>query len=44
MIYSRPLTAPNWENISFDNKRKVVDGLISQIRATSDYVQIEWKI
>lgn len=36
----------NWENISFDfdDKRKVVDGLISQIRATSDYVQIEWKI
>lgn len=34
----------NWEHISFDDKRKVVDGLISQIRATSDYVQIEWKI
>lgn len=34
----------DWENVSFDDKRKVVDGLISQIRATNDYVQIEWKI
>ena len=33
-----------WENVNFDDKRKVVDGLISQIRATNDYVQIEWKI
>lgn len=34
----------NWENVSFDDKRKVLDGLISQIRATNDLVQIEWKI
>ena len=34
----------NWENISFEERRKVVDGLITQIRATSEYVQIEWKI
>ncbi|MCB7303681.1 recombinase family protein [Bariatricus massiliensis] len=34
----------DWENVCFDDKRKVVDGLISQIRATNDYVQIEWKI
>ena len=34
----------NWENISFEDRRKVVDGLITQIRATSEYVQIEWKI
>ena len=34
----------NWENISFEDRRKVVDGLITQIRATSECVQIEWKI
>jgi len=34
----------NWENISFEDRRKVVDGLITQIMATSEYVQIEWKI
>ena len=34
----------NWENISFEDRRKIVDGLITQIRATSEYVQIEWKI
>ena len=34
----------NWENISFEDRRKVVDGLITQIRATSEYVQREWKI
>ena len=34
----------NWENISFENRRKVIDGLITQIKATSEYVQIEWKI
>lgn len=34
----------NWENISFEDRRKVIDGLITQIRATSEYVQIEWKI
>jgi hypothetical protein len=34
----------NWDNISFDDKRLVVDGLISKIRATSESIQVEWKI
>ena len=33
-----------WESIDFDDKRKAADGLISTIKATSDRVQIEWKI
>lgn len=33
-----------WDNISFDDKRKAADGLISSISATSDCVKIEWKI
>lgn len=34
----------NWEQISFEDRRKVIDGLITQIRATNECVQIEWKI
>ena len=34
----------NWENIDFDDRRLVVDGLISRIQATSENVKIEWKI
>ena len=34
----------NWQSIDFDDKRKAADGLISTIKATSDRVQIEWKI
>ncbi len=34
----------DWENISFEDKRKATDGLISSISATSEYVKIEWKI
>ena len=34
----------NWDSIDFDDKRKAADGLISTIKATSDHVQIEWKI
>lgn len=34
----------DWENIGFDNRRLVVDGLVSTIRATIENVQIEWKI
>jgi len=34
----------NWDNADFEERRLVVDGLISQIRATSESVQIEWKI
>lgn len=34
----------DWENVSFDDKRQVVDGLITVIRATNEKVEIEWKI
>jgi hypothetical protein len=34
----------NWDGIGFEDRRLVVDGLISVIRATSENVQIEWKI
>ncbi|MCC8123277.1 MAG: recombinase family protein [Oscillospiraceae bacterium] len=34
----------NWEGISFEDRRLVADGLISTVRATSENVQIEWKI
>jgi len=34
----------NWDSIGFEDRRLVVDGLISQIKATSENVQIEWKI
>jgi len=34
----------NWDYVSFDDRRLVVDGLISRILATSENVQIEWKI
>ncbi|MCL2855494.1 MAG: hypothetical protein FWE21_07740 [Defluviitaleaceae bacterium] len=34
----------NWDSTDFEDRRLVVDGLISQIRATSESVQIEWKI
>ena len=32
------------ENISFEDKRKATDGLISSTSAASEYVKIEWKI
>ena len=34
----------DWESVSFDDKRKVVDILISHIDATSESVTIHWKI
>lgn len=34
----------NWLNINFEDRRPVVDGLISQIRATDEHVSVEWKI
>ena len=34
----------DWENISFDDRRQMLDGLITRIRATSESVEIEWKI
>jgi len=33
----------NWNNIDFEDRRLVVDGLISSIQATSDNYQIKWK-
>jgi hypothetical protein len=33
-----------WENVSFEDRRLVADGLISIIKATSESIQIEWKI
>lgn len=34
----------SWESVSFDDKRQVVDALISVIKATNEKVEIEWKI
>jgi DNA repair exonuclease SbcCD ATPase subunit len=34
----------DWDNVAFDDKRQVVDGLVNVIRATSERVDIEWKI
>lgn len=34
----------NWGSIDFEDRRLVANGLISTIRATSESVQIEWKI
>ncbi|MCL2519264.1 MAG: recombinase family protein, partial [Oscillospiraceae bacterium] len=33
----------DWENIAFEEKQVVIDGLISQIRATSESFDIVWK-
>ena len=34
----------NWEGISFEDRRLVVEGLISTVQATSESVQISWKL
>jgi hypothetical protein len=34
----------NWDSKGFEDRRLVVDGLISAIKATSESVRIEWKI
>jgi len=34
----------NWDDVNFEDRRLVVDGLISRIQATSECVQIEWKV
>jgi len=34
----------DWDNITIEEKRFVVDGLIYQIKATSEKVKIDWKI
>jgi len=33
-----------WESLGIDDKRVVVDGLISSVKATNEDVKIEWKI
>ena len=33
-----------WDVVSFEDRRLVVDGLISTINATNENIQIEWKI
>ena len=34
----------DWENTSLDDKRQVLDGLITVISAKKDNIEIEWKI
>jgi hypothetical protein len=34
----------DWDNVPFDDKRQVLDGLVNAVRATSENVDIEWKI
>ena len=34
----------NWDNISFEDRRDVADGMISQIKATNEDFDIVWKI
>ena len=34
----------NWDDVSFDDRRLVIDSLISKIQATSESIQIVWKI
>jgi len=34
----------NWDNISFEDRREVADGMISQIKATNESLDIVWKI
>ena len=34
----------DWDNVDFEDRRFVIDGLIYQIRATDECVDIDWKI
>jgi DNA invertase Pin-like site-specific DNA recombinase len=34
----------DWDNTDFDDKRRVIDSLIVRIHATSENVEIEWKL
>ena len=34
----------NWDNISFEDRQDVADGMISQIKATNEDFDIVWKI
>jgi DNA invertase Pin-like site-specific DNA recombinase len=33
----------DWDSVSFDDRRNVIDGLVTVIHATSDSFKIEWK-
>ena len=33
-----------WDDVSFDDKRRVVDLMITTVAATSDSLNITWKI
>jgi len=34
----------DWDNVSLEDKRRVIDGLIAKVHATIDDVRIEWKL
>ena len=34
----------DWDNVDFEDRRFVIDGLIYQIKATSECVDIDWKL
>ena len=34
----------DWESVDFDDKRRVLDTLVSQVQATSEQVVIHWKL
>ena len=34
----------NWDDVSFDDKRIVLDKLVDIIYATSEQIEIKWKI
>lgn len=34
----------DWGSVDFDDKRRVLDTLVSQVRATSEQVVIHWKL
>jgi hypothetical protein len=34
----------DWDSVKFEDRQKVLDYLITRIRATSENVEIEWKI
>ncbi|MDR1130956.1 MAG: hypothetical protein LBL15_00865 [Oscillospiraceae bacterium] len=34
----------NWNSVSFEDRRLVLDRLVTTIRATSENIRIEWKI
>ena len=34
----------NWENIDFEDRRRVADMILSQVYATGDCISFEWKI